>query len=73
MSPQIKRQDRSSPEYKRELYLSTAAVLILTITGGMWLGHKIARAEAARDSGEYEKVRKERTGKRPGIEQGIVY
>ena len=73
MSPQIKRQDRSSREYKRELYLSTAAVLILTITGGMWLSYKISRAEAARDSGEYEKVRKEREGKRPGIEQGIVY
>jgi hypothetical protein len=47
-------------------------MLFLSISGGMLLGFKISRAEAARDSGEYEKVRKEREGKRPGLEQGIV-
>jgi hypothetical protein len=65
-------RDRNSPEYKRELYWSVGIMLFLSISGGMLLGFKISRAEAARDSGEYEKVRKEREGKRPGLEQGIV-
>jgi hypothetical protein len=64
--------DRNSPEYKRELYICVTIVVVLSVVGGLLLGFKISRAEAARESGEYEKVRMERQGTRPGIEQGII-
>ncbi|MEM1348195.1 MAG: hypothetical protein AAGI01_06565 [Myxococcota bacterium] len=69
--------DRSSPEYKREFYLYSTIVIVLTLVGGFWLGSKINAAEQVQsDPEKLEQVLEERKAsepKRPGIEQGIIY
>lgn len=41
----IQRLDHDSPAYKRELAAVAVIVTVLTLTGGLWLGSKIASAE----------------------------
>jgi len=70
------RVDRSSPEYKREFYLYSTIVVVLTLVGGFWLGAKINAAEQIQnDPAKLKKVMEERKAnepRRPGIEHGII-
>ena len=64
--------DKTDPKYKRDLYLYSAIVIFLTVSGGYILGKKIDRNEKAIQSGEMREMIEENKKNKPGIEQGII-
>lgn len=46
--------DPESPEYRRNLIIVIFIVLVLTLGGGLWLGHKIRVAEQNQDAAEQQ-------------------
>ena len=66
-----RRIDKTSAAYKKELWIVSVVVLVLTLSGGIGLGLKIASAERAIASGEMQQVREQERGEVPGPEHGI--
>lgn len=66
------RIDRSSPAYKREMWIVLIVVVTLTVLGGALLGMKISSAEEAKQSGEMQKALEQEQGKVPGPEHGVM-